>query len=128
MNKMQKATPYTFVPMGNGKPSMTRYTALKGYPDKIAVIYNRNCASACESFLFEIRFSKKVITVGENSGGYTGYGNVMSVTTPCGNTLAWTTTRYRDQRQYDFVGIPPKYRIPPSESDWVEYTRTLIID
>ncbi len=128
MNKMQQVAPYTFVPMGDNKPSTTRYTAVKGYPDKVAVIYNRNCASSCESFLFEVRFSKKVITVGENSGGYTGYGNIMSISTPCGNTLTWTTTRYRDQRQYDFVGIPPKYRIPSSESDWVEYTRRLIID
>ena len=125
-NKMQQAAPYSFVPMGNGKPSTTRYNADKDGPKQIVILYNRNCASSCESFLFEVRFSKKVTTVGENSGGYTGYGNVMTISTPCGNRLSWTTTRYRDQRQYDFIGIPPKYRIPAAESDWVEYARTLI--
>lgn len=126
VNKMKQARPYSFVPMGDGKPSKTTYTPVKGYPNHVAILYNRNCASACESFLFEARFSDKVVTVGENSGGYTGYGNVMSITTPCGNQLSWTTTRYRDQRQYDFTGIPPKYRIPPGESNWINYTMSIL--
>lgn len=128
MTKMKNAAPYSFVPMGSGEPSITRYTAVKGYPQKVALIYNRNCASSCESFLFEARFSKKVITVGENSGGYTGYGNVMQITTPCGNRLSWTTTRYRNQRQYDFTGIPPQYRIPAGEKSWLEYARKLLVN
>ena len=111
---MQGVPAYTFVPQGNGKPSSTKFTPVKGYPQKVALLYNRNSASSCEAFIFDAQFSKKVITVGENSGGYTGYGNVMSITTPCGNTLSWTTTRYPKQRQYDFTGIPRNivYRTP----------------
>lgn len=124
--KLQNAKPYTFTPMGNGKPGISKYKAIEGYPEKVALLYNRNCASSCESFIFEAQYSKKTITAGENSGGYTGYGNVMSVQTPCGNTLSWTTTRYRNQRQYDFTGIPPRYRVPATESDWIKYVRSLL--
>jgi hypothetical protein len=124
--KMEKATPYSFIYMGDGTPRMVKYPENKGYPDKIAVLYNRNCASSCESFLFEILNSSKVIRAGENSGGYTGYGNVMNIQTPCGNTLSWTTTVYRNQWKYEFVGIPPQYKIPEEETDWIEYTRKLL--
>lgn len=126
IEKMEKAKPYSFTPMTGSTPSISKYKPVPGYPQKVAIIYNRNCASSCESFLFEARNSKKVITVGENSGGYTGYGNVMSITTPCGNSLGWTTTRYRNQRQYDFTGIPPQHRVPQNETDWIEYARRLL--
>lgn len=125
---MEKATPYTFVTMGSGQPATMRYPVNKGYPEKIAVLYNKFCASSCESFLFETLNSSKTIRVGENSGGYTGYGNVMNIQTPCGNTLNWTTTVYRDQWRYEFVGIPPQYKVPVDETDWVEYTRKLLKD
>lgn len=126
MEKMEKAKPYSFTPMRSSKATTSTYKAVTGYPQKVAIIYNRNCASSCEAFLFEARFSKKVITVGENSGGYTGYGNVMSITTPCGNSLGWTTTRYRNQRQYDFTGIPPQHRVPQTEADWINYAKKLL--
>jgi len=124
---MKRAGSNSFAPYGsNGTPSKSAYKAEKGYPEKVAILYDRNCGSSCESLLFESMFSKKVIRVGENSGGYTGYGNVMDIKTPCGNTLSWTTMRYRNQRQYDFVGIAPNHKIPETETDWVEYTRQLI--
>jgi Peptidase family S41 len=123
---MKKADPYTFVPMGNGNPVKVAYSKNEGYPTKIAVLYNRFCASSCESLLFEVMHSSKTIMVGENSGGYTGYGNVMTITTPCGNQLFWTTTVYRNQWKYEFVGIPPQYRISEDEKDWVDYTRRLL--
>jgi hypothetical protein len=126
MGKMSSAKRYSFVPMVGSEPTVSKYTPVEGYPSRVAIVYNRNCASSCEAFLFEARQSTKIITVGENSGGYTGYGNVMQITTPCGNNLGWTTTRYRNNRRYDFTGIPPQYRVPQTETDWVRYARTLI--
>lgn len=123
---MKKADPFSFTHFGNGKPNKIQYTINKGNPVKIAVVYNKNCASSCESFLFEILNSSKTIRVGENSGGYTGYGNVMNIQTPCGNTLSWTTTVYRNQWQYEFVGIPPQYRVPENETDWIGYAKKLL--
>ena len=125
IDKMKTVQPYSFVTMGDGRPVTIRYTRNEGFPSKVAVLYNRNCASSCESLLFEVMNSKKAILVGENSGGYTGYGNVMNIQTPCGNNLSWTTSVYRNQWKYEFVGIPPQYRIPIQETDWVEYTRRL---
>jgi hypothetical protein len=50
----------------------------------------------------------------------------MSIKTPCGNTLNWTTTRKNKDRKYEFVGITPDYKIPAGETDWIEYTRRLL--
>lgn len=124
--KMRAAAPYSFVPMGNGEPVTVTYPKKSGNPVRVAILYNRYCASSCESLLFEAMNSDKTVLVGENSGGYTGYGNVMSITTPCGNQLYWTTTVYRQQWKYELVGIPPAVRIPAAEKDWVEYTRNLL--
>lgn len=125
---MKKADPFTFRNLGSGKPNKIQYTINKGYPLKIAVLYNRNCASSCESFLFEILNSSKTIRVGENSGGYTGYGNVMTIQTPCGNTLSWTTTVYKNQWQYEFVGIPPQHLVPDDVTNWVDYAKKLLVN
>lgn len=123
---MAQSEPYSFARFGNGKPATVRYSKNEGYPAKIAVVYNRGCASSCESFLFEILNSSKTIRVGENSGGYTGYGNVMTISTPCGNTLAWTTTVYSQQWKYEFVGIPPQYPVPETETDWIRYAQKIL--
>lgn len=123
---MKKSKPFRFTRFGNGKPATVRYPVEKGNPVKVAVVYNRGCASSCESFLFELLHSSKTIRVGENSGGYTGYGNVMTIPTPCGNTLAWTTTVYRKQWEYEFVGIPPQYQVPAVQTDWIGYALRLL--
>jgi Peptidase family S41 len=124
--RMKKATPNTFIPQGNGKPSKAVYRGDAGAVKKVAILYNRNCASSCEGLLLEAIFSSKTITVGENSGGDIGYGDVMSTTTPCGNTLRWTTTVHQSQKQYEFVGIPPQFRVPATEMNWVDYARRLL--
>lgn len=108
------------------KGSKAYYKISNENPKKIAILYNRNCASSCEQLLIDAAFSKKVKLVGENSGGYIAYGNVMSITTPCGNTLNWTTTRKNSDRKYEFVGVEPQVRIPATETDWVQYTRQLL--
>ncbi len=124
--RVKNRTDYTLVPMGTGRADTSVYQPMRPSPKQVAILYNRVCASACESLLFEALYSSKTILVGENSGGYTGYGNVMSIKTPCGNTLNWTTTVYRKQQAYEFTGITPHYRIPESEGDWVAYTQKLL--
>lgn len=125
INQMKKNTPGSFFPI-SAKNSFSTYKANNGNPSKIAILYNRNCASSCEQLLLDAAFSKKVKLVGENSGGYIAYGNVMSIKTPCGNYLYWTTTRKNNDRKYEFVGIEPHVKIPATENDWVEYTRRLL--
>jgi hypothetical protein len=126
LERVKGRADYSLVPMGSDRPSTRAYRSADNAPKRIAILYNRNCASSCESLLFEAMYSKKTILVGENSGGYTGYGNVMSIQTPCGNLLSWTTTVSRNQQAYEFIGIPPHYRIPANEPDWVSYTQKLL--
>jgi hypothetical protein len=123
---MKKTAPYSFVSTSDGKPTKVTSNRHQGNPQKVAILFNRGCASSCESLLFAARNSSKTILVGENSGGFTGYGNVMTLLTPCGNRLSWTTTVYRNQWQYEMVGIPPDHRIPADEKDWVAYTVRLL--
>lgn len=93
--------------------------ALPSKPEKIVVLMDRECASTCENFILLASQSKKVITYGDNSGGYKGYGNVFTVKTPMGYNLNLTTTRYEEQAKYEFVGIPPMIRAGQNE-DWIE--------
>jgi len=125
LNQMKDKPFNSFIPI-SAKNSTSTYKKESGNPLKVAILYNRWCASSCEQLLISGAFSKKVKLVGENSGGYIAYGNVMSIKTPCGNTLNWTTTRKNKDRKYEFVGITPDYKIPAGETDWVEYTRKLL--
>lgn len=96
------------------------------YPAKVAIMVNNKCASSCESLLFWAKESKKTILVGENSGGYVGYGEIGGVDTPCfGFNLGCTMTRYRYQRQFEVVGIPPDVRLD-ANADWLEQTLKLL--
>jgi hypothetical protein len=126
LRRMKTASRDSFVSMGSGKPGKTVMKPDAQAPKKIAILYNRRCASSCEQLLIDAMFSKKVIRVGENSGGYIAYGNVMNMTTPCGYVLNWTTTRKLNSVQYEFTGIAPHHVIPETETNWLEYTRRLL--
>lgn len=95
-------------------------------PTKVAVIMNRNCASSCESLLFWAMESDKCILMGENSGGYVGYGEIGSTPTPYFKfNLGCTMTRYNYQRAYESIGIPPKYYLN-NEEDWIEQSLNIL--
>lgn len=92
--------------------------SLPSKPEKIVVLMDRECASTCENFILLAIQSKKVITYGDNSGGYKGYGNVFTVKSPMGYNLNMSTTRYEEQAKFEFVGIPPMVRASQNE-DWM---------
>jgi hypothetical protein len=107
----------TFIPRSTGQ-TVTLDSVLAN-PKKIVIIANRYCASSCESLLFWAMKSDKTIIVGENSGGYVGYGEITSVNTPNFNfELGCTMTRYHHQRSYEADGIPPKYYLS-NDKDWI---------
>jgi hypothetical protein len=98
------------------------------YPRKVAIIFNRITGSAAEGMITYTVQSDKVITLGENSGGYIGYGNVMAVAVPCGNyILKNTTTKYLHNSIFEFVGIEPMYKLSYTE-DWIEAARTKLLN
>jgi C-terminal processing protease CtpA/Prc len=92
-------------------------------PSKIYILQNRYCASTCESLLFWAKESDKVIRLGENSGGYVGYGEISNVKTPIYNfDLGCTMTRFVNQRSYEQTGIPPDIYLD-YQSDWLEQVK-----
>jgi Peptidase family S41 len=126
LSKMKKAKPFSFVPLTNEKMGYRKLSYILPYPKKVIILYNKFCASSCESLLFDAIQSKRVITMGENSGGYTGYGNILPVKIPNSNLLLYcTTTRYREQRKYDGIGITPMVKLNANE-DWLKAAIDLI--
>ncbi len=92
-------------------------------PKTVAVLFNRYTASSAESMITYCIQSSKVVTLGENSGGYLGYGNVMTTDTPCGNfSLRSTTTKYKNNSQYEFIGIEPMIKLSV-DNNWIEAAR-----
>ena len=88
-------------------------------PARVAILYDRGCASSCETLLFWARHSTKTLLLGENSGGYVGYGNIFTIPTPCYQfQLSSTTLRLPNQLAYEVTGVPPAIRLTPDE-DWL---------
>lgn len=112
---MKKTKPCHFAKL-QSKQYFTLGTLL-AYPQKIALVFNKTTASSAEDLIFDAQQSKKVITIGENSSGYTGYGNVYEVSIPNSNiTFSYSTTRYRIQKRYDGIGFTPMYKVSPPEN------------
>jgi len=116
--RMKNATQFTFIKQKE-EPLTKLELATSHYPEKVIVLQNKFTGSAAEGFISYALQSDKVITMGENTGGFIGYGNVMTVDVPCGKfKLNSTTTRYKNNYQYEFVGVPPMLRIS-GYSDWI---------
>jgi peptidase S41-like protein len=125
IDRMKAARPFIFIPQTEGE--MERWT-MDGtiYPKKVAVIFNNKTGSAAEGMITYCTQSSKVITLGENSGGYIGYGDMMTTSIPCGKyLLRSTTTRYHNNAKYEFVGISPMYNLQGKE-DWIEGARRIL--
>ncbi len=117
IKKLKKAKPNTFLNRSKGRKIKRKVK--EPWPEKVVILYNKYCASSCETLLFWAKQSEEAILAGENSGGYVGYGEVGTVTTPCyGFDLTCTMTRYQDQRNYEVVGIEPDFKLDPSR-DWI---------
>ncbi len=120
LNKLNKQATNSFYTMDKGRISSFGISKILENPKKIIILQNRKVASAAEDFILLTLQSKKVITIGENTGGYTGYGNVHSIYTPDKLfILNCTTTKYHNGSKYEFVGISPMFYLK-NESDWIE--------
>lgn len=118
IERMKKAPLNSFI--SRSDKQLIKLNQVLKHPKKIAVLMNRNCASSCESLLFWAMESSKCILMGENSGGYVGYGEIGSTTTPYFKfNLGCTMTRYDYQRAYESIGIPVQYYLNNNE-DWID--------
>lgn len=124
IESMKSVPNKTFITRSKGE--QIKLDSIVKKPSKIAIITNKYCASSCETLLFWAKESDKTIIVGENSGGYVGYGEISEVHTPNFNfELGCTMTRYNKQRAFEAIGISPKYYLT-NKKDWVEQTIELL--
>jgi len=122
--RMEKAKPNTWITRSKGGKLKVKDVA--EFPTSVAIIQNKYCASSCETLLFWAKESKRTALVGENSGGYVGYGENGALRTPCYNFfLTCTMTRYKEQRKYEANGIAPDYFLKHN-SDWIAQTLKLL--
>lgn len=120
INRMQSVNNKTFITRSKGE--LIKLDTVLNNSKKIAIIINKHCASSCETLLFWALESDKTILTGENSGGYVGYGEISKTNTPNFNfELGCTMTRYNKQREYEVIGISPKYYLN-NNKDWIEQT------
>lgn len=88
---------------------------------KIAVVFNKKCASACEEVALILIKNKHIKTFGENTNGQFAYGFIKGYKTPnCGFSFITTTKRYDDRLKYEYIGVAPEYVLSKDEeSDWI---------
>jgi hypothetical protein len=119
IERMKNAAPFTFIPLTQNAITSWEINGTR-YPEKIALIFNKKTASSAEGLIMYALQSDKVITLGENSGGYLGYGNVKSEIIPCGKyIISSTTTRYSEKSKFEFIGITPQIKLKANQN-WVE--------
>lgn len=96
--------------------------AVLPYPQKVALLINRNTVSSGELFTLLARQSKKVTVMGENSGGMMDYGNVVTFKTVCPSiALKMPINRQlwlEDFFSVDKAGIKPEVAL--IGNNWVE--------
>jgi hypothetical protein len=107
IDRMKKARPFTFIPQSTDTKTTWALDSVTVYPKKIILLFNRGTASAAEGMIVYFMQSEKVITLGENSGGYIGYGNVMTAQTPCKIYHPVNDDKPQRKIKYEFAGIPP---------------------
>jgi C-terminal processing protease CtpA/Prc len=118
IRQLQAAKMNSFLPPAKQTP-ITLTTVLP-FPRKVILLTDRGCASSCEAFIYNASQSKKVETMGENTGGFVGFGNTQNFKTPCyGYNFQSTTTKYTNLYKYEFTGIPPKVKLQ-RDIDWIQ--------
>jgi hypothetical protein len=126
VERMKAAQPFTFIPQSEDLRNTWALDEASVFPKKIALLFDRGTASSGEGMIYYFMQSTKVITIGENSGGYIGYGNVMTAPMPCDKfAIRSTTTMYLEKSKYEFIGIEPMYKAPKKQ-DWIMYANKLL--
>jgi hypothetical protein len=102
----------------------TTYAEVLPYPQKVAILIDKNCASTTEQFLLAAKQSSKVTLFGEHTAGVLDYSNMVAKEFPCMPfKLYYAITRSRRIPKYaiDNIGIQPDI-VLPKNSDWIELT------
>lgn len=108
--------------------SMSDTLEVLPYPKRVAVLIDKDCASATEQFLIEpVQHSAKATIYGQPSAGIKDYSNLHWLTIP--NTpfeLYYPTTRSRRVDVglgIDNKGVQPHVLLDNTTKDWVKYVQ-----
>ena len=113
---MDRAPPGTFIPIpGERAVETVEPDKVTSYPQRVAVLVDKRCASTCEEFLLVARQSFKVKLFGQSSAGALDYSNLRPFTLPSRKRLLmYATSRSLRLPQFsvDAAGIPPDQVLP----------------
>ncbi|QHS55145.1 hypothetical protein GWR56_06185 [Mucilaginibacter sp. 14171R-50] len=121
---LMKLHPNQFVNPSGKESFEIKYDSVYQFPQKIAILIDRNSASSTESFLLTAMQSKKVKVYGENSAGILDYGSYQYFDIPCADlNLVIPIARSKRLPQYpiDNTGIAPNVKIDVKERDKIKY-------
>jgi len=101
------------------------------YPQKVAILINKNNASTTEQFLLAAKQSTKVKLYGTTTAGMLDVSNMNFVNSPCGNlTLGYCLSKsYRiPDMAIDDIGLQPDYYIDVSIPDyeWIDFAEKIM--
>ena len=104
----------------------TKYDKVLKFPNRVAVLSDKNNGSSGETFLIDARgMSDKVTIFGENSAGYLDYGDIMPNRLLCDKfdiAIPSRRANYLDYGEtYDKTGYPPDVYIPETNKDWLKF-------
>ncbi len=91
---------------------------LNAYPGPVALLVDRECASACEDFAIRFKSGARGLVLGEATWGSTGQP-IQALFPELGMTLRVSTKResFADGSRFEGVGVTPDIAIPLTRTD-----------
>jgi C-terminal processing protease CtpA/Prc len=101
------------------------------FPENVAILVNKSCASSTEQFLLAAKQSSKVKIFGTLTSGFLDFSNLNMVDSPCGNfKLYYAMSKGVDLEDYpiDNTGIQPDYYLDDEipEYQWMDYVSNIL--
>ena len=123
---LMKLYPNQFVNPSGKESFEVKLDSVYSFPQKVAILIDRNSASSTESFLLTAMQSKKVKVYGENSAGMLDYSGYQYFDIPCADlNLVIPIARSKRLPQYpiDNIGIAPNVKINAAEKDKIRFVQ-----
>jgi hypothetical protein len=123
---LMKLHPNQFVNPSGKESFEVKLDSVYSFPQKVAILLDRNSASSTESFLLMAMQSKKVKVYGENSAGMLDYGSYQYFDIPCADlnfVIPIARSKRLPQYPIDNIGITPNVKINATEKDKIRFVQ-----
>ncbi|RYU89536.1 hypothetical protein EWM62_14555 [Mucilaginibacter terrigena] len=121
---LMKLHPNQFVNPSGKESFEIKLDSVYSFPQKVAILIDRNSASSTESFLLIAMQSKKVKVYGENSTGMLDYGSYQYFDIPCPDfnlVIPIARSKRLPQHPIDNIGVTPNVKIKTTEKDKIGF-------